>query len=51
MVDRIESDPDLKNHAKTNKTWLVVEPTHPEKYAQVKLDHETPKFGVKIKKN
>ena len=23
--------------------WLVVEPTHLEKYAQVKLDHETPR--------
>ena len=28
--------------------WLVVEPTH-LKNMLVKLDHETPRFGVKIK--
>jgi len=27
---------------------LVVEPTFVEKYAKVKLDHETPRIGVKI---
>ena len=31
--------------------WLVVFWTNPsEKYAQAKLDHETPSFGMKIKK-
>ena len=34
-----------------HNSLVVLAPTHPEKYATVKLDHETPGFGCENKKH
>ena len=38
----------MKTHEPDSHIWLVVEPTHPEKYAQVKLGSSEPQVGMNI---